>query len=166
MGGKAAEILIFGAANVTNGAFSDIQHATGLATAMVSQWGMSDKLGNINYTATQESYLGNQSSWNASAESRRIIDEEVRRLTDEAFERATKILEAHKEEFENLAQGLLEYETLTGEDMMRVIRGEKPLFGKEDDTPKPPAGGAPSVTAIPKTKPRAPKGGLEPEPSA
>ena len=65
MGGKASETLTFGADNVTNGAFSDIQHATNLATAMVSQWGMSDKLGNINYVSTQESFLGSQSNWNA-----------------------------------------------------------------------------------------------------
>ena len=168
MGGKAAEELVFGPQNVTNGAFSDIQMVTRLATAMVSQWGMSDKLGNINYTSTQESFLGSQSTFNASDESREIIDQEVRRLVDEAFERAKTILKDNWDEMENLAQGLLEYETLTGEDMLKVIRGEKP--SSDDDA----GGGAeavaetPSLTAIPKTKkPRAPKGGgMEPEPSA
>ena len=170
MGGKAAEELTFGADNVTNGAYSDIQHATNLATAMVSQWGMSDKLGNINYTSTQESFLGNQSSFNASGESRKLIDEEVRRLSDDAFERAKKILKDNWTEVENLANGLLEYETLTGEDMMRVIRGEAPLQGGDDDTPD--VGGTSSITAIPKTKPKgkgkgkSSDGGLEPEPSA
>ncbi|HHL20022.1 MAG TPA: ATP-dependent metallopeptidase FtsH/Yme1/Tma family protein [Aliiroseovarius sp.] len=167
MGGKAAEELTFGKDNVTNGAYSDIQHATNLATTMVSQWGMSEKLGNINYTTTQESFLGNQSQFNASVESRRLIDEEVRRLIDEAYARAVDILKTHSEEFENLAQGLLEYETLTGEDVSRVIRGEKPAQGDDDeDTPDQGA----SVTAIPKTAPKKSKpkgdGGLEPEPSA
>ena len=78
---------------MTNGAYSDIQQVTRLATAMVSQWGMSDKLGNINYTSTQESYLGSQSHFNASDESREIIDQEVRKLVDDAFERAKKILQ-------------------------------------------------------------------------
>ncbi len=169
MGGKAAEELIFGKENVTNGAYSDIQHATNLATTMVSQWGMSDKLGNINYTTTQESFLGSQSQFNASVESRKLIDEEVRRLIDEAYARAMDILKTHSEEFENLAQGLLEYETLTGEDVNRVIRGEKPAEG-DDDGDAPDQGGAASLTAIPKTKPKkkqAPKGdgGLEPEPT-
>ena len=169
MGGKAAEELIFGPENVTNGASSDILHVTNLATAMVSQWGMSDKLGNINYTNTQETFLGSQSHFNASDESREIIDQEVRRLVDEAYETATRILVEHKDEMENLAQGLLEYETLSGEDMVRVIRGEAPKSDDEDDE-MPDSGDAASVTAIPKTKlktkPKSkPDGGLEPEPA-
>lgn len=167
MGGKAAEELVFGPENVTNGASSDIQHVTRLATAMVSQWGMSDKLGNINYTSTQESFLGAQSQWNASSESREIIDQEVRRLVDEAYERAKSILRDNWQEMENLAQGLLEYETLTGEDMMRVIRGEPPKSDTDEDDHSDKGSAVPAVTAIPKTKkPRTPKGGLEPEPSA
>ena len=167
MGGKAAEELVFGPENVTNGAYSDIQHVTRLATAMVSQWGMSDKLGNINYTSTQESFLGSQSTFNASEESREIIDQEVRRLVDEAYERAKTILRDNWAEMENLAQGLLEYETLTGDDMMRVIRGEPPKADVDDDGGSDKGSAVPAVTAIPKTKkPRAPKGGLEPEPSA
>ena len=133
MGGKAAEELTFGADNVTNGASSDILQVTNLATAMVSQWGMSDKLGNINYTTTQESILGHQSHFNASDESREIIDQEVRRLVDEAYATATAILVEHKDDLESLAQGLLEYETLSGEDMKRVIRGEAPKAGDDDD---------------------------------
>jgi cell division protease FtsH len=168
MGGKAAEELVFGPQNVTNGAYSDIQHVTRLATAMVSQWGMSDKLGNINYTSTQESFLGSQSHFNASEESREIIDQEVRRLVDDAYERAKVILKDNWQEMENLAQGLLEFETLTGDDMMRVIRGDKPREGDEGGggagkTPE----ASPVLTAIPKTKKtKTPKGGMEPEPSA
>jgi cell division protease FtsH len=170
MGGKAAEELIFGAENVTNGASSDIAHVTNLATAMVSQWGMSDKLGNINYTATQESFMGSQSHFNASDESREIIDQEVRRLVDEAYATATGTLVKHRDQLEALAKGLLEYETLSGDDMKLVIRGEPPKTkDDEDDTPDP--GDAASVTAIPKTKPKTkrkshPDGGMEPEPTA
>ncbi|MBM7068226.1 ATP-dependent zinc metalloprotease FtsH [Actibacterium sp. 188UL27-1] len=167
MGGKAAEELVFGAENVTNGAYSDIQHMTNLATAMVSQWGMSDKLGNINYTSTQESYLGNQSQFNASAESRKLIDQEVRRLSDEAYDRAKQILTDNWDEMENLAQGLLEYETLTGDDVKRVMRGEPPAQD-DDDESGPSKDDKPSLTAIPKTKPKKPPTadpGLEPEPS-
>ncbi|MFV2003501.1 MAG: ATP-dependent metallopeptidase FtsH/Yme1/Tma family protein, partial [Paracoccaceae bacterium] len=169
MGGKAAEELTFGAENVTNGASSDISHVTNLATAMVSQWGMSDKLGNINYTATQESFLGSQSHFNASDESREIIDQEVRRLVDEAYDTAKKVLVEFADEMENLAQGLLEYETLSGDDVKRVIRGEAPKTSDdEDDAPGP--GGRASGTSIPKTKVKAkprtkPGGGMEPEPT-
>ena len=166
MGGKAAEELVFGPQNVTNGAYSDIQHVTRLATAMVSQWGMSDKLGNINYTSTQESFLGSQSHFNASEESREIIDQEVRRLVDEAYERAKVILKENWQEMENLAQGLLEFETLTGEDMMRVIRGDKPREDDEGGSGAEKAPEAPVLTSVPKTKkPKATKGGMEPEPS-
>ncbi len=165
MGGRAAEELVFGDENITNGASSDIQQLTSLAMAMVSQWGMSDKLGNINYTASQETMMGTQSQFNASAESRKLIDQEVRRLSDEAYERAKKILKDNWDEMENLAQGLLEYETLTGADMMRVINGEAPRADDDEGTDE---GSAPSVTAVPKTKPAKPKanGGMEPEPSA
>ena len=168
MGGKAAEELVFGANNVTNGASSDIQMVTNLATAMVSQWGMSEALGNINYTSTQESFLGAQSQFNASTESRTIIDREVRRLVDEAYERAKTILKDNWDEMENLAKGLLEYETLGSEAMMRVINGEPPNPDPDDD-----ASGEevakPSLASVPKTtKPRRPKapdgGGMEPEP--
>ncbi|WP_373354287.1 ATP-dependent zinc metalloprotease FtsH [Pseudoroseicyclus sp. CXY001] len=169
MGGKAAEELVFGPDNVTNGAYSDIQHVTNIATSMVSQWGMSDKLGNINYTSTQESYLGSQSQFNASAESRTIIDQEVRRLVDEAYERAKTILRENWTEMENLAEGLLEYETLTGADMLRVIRGEAP-GGNDDEGGDAPseASRKPSLAVVPKTKGRRKDdgGGLEPEPTA
>ena len=167
MGGKAAEELVFGPQNVTNGAYSDIQHVTRLATAMVSQWGMSDNLGNIHYTSTQESFLGSQSHFNASEESREIIDQEVRRLVDEAYERAKSILKDNWQEMDNLAQGLLEFETLTGEDMMRVIRGDKPRDDSDSGGGAEKAPETPILTTVPKTKkPKAPKGGLEPEPSA
>ena len=167
MGGKVAEELIFGSENVTSGASSDIQQVSKIARAMVTQFGMSDKLGNIDYANEQQSYLGNyQGGTNASPETQELIDEEVRRIVDEGYETAKRILTEKAQDLENLAQGLLEYETLTGNEITRVIAGE-PLNRGDDSDDTPGTGSAPSVTAIPKTKPKPkPDSGLEPEPMA
>jgi len=167
MGGKVAEELIFGSDNVTSGASSDIQQVTRIARAMVTQFGMSEKLGNINYSNEQESYLGTQGNgMSASDKMQALIDDEVRKLVDEGYARARKILEDKADDLKRLAEGLLEYETLTGAEITKVIAGEAlNRGGDEDDTPS--GGNSASVTAIPKTKkPNAPKApGLEPEPS-
>ncbi|SLN41194.1 ATP-dependent zinc metalloprotease FtsH [Roseovarius litorisediminis] len=166
MAGKAAEILKYGEDNVSNGPAGDIQQASGLARAMVMRWGMSDKVGNVDYEQAHEGYMGNGAGgFSISAHTKELIEDEVKRLIDEAYVMAHKILTDKKEEWERLAKGLLEYETLTGEEIMRVVRGEPPSSDDDDgDT----AGDEikPSVTAIPKTKPKSsPGGGLEPEPS-
>jgi len=168
MGGKVAEELIFGSDNVTSGASSDIQQVTRIARAMVTQFGMSEKLGNINYSNEQESYLGSQGNgMSASDKMQALIDDEVRKLVDEGYARARKILEDKADDLKRLAEGLLEYETLTGAEITKVIAGEALNRGgdEEDDTTS--GGNSASVTAIPKTKkPNAPKApGLEPEPS-
>jgi cell division protease FtsH len=168
MGGRVAEELIFGPENVTSGAASDIQQVSRIARAMVTQFGFSHALGHIDYANEQQSYLGNYSGGsNVSPETQKKIDEEVRALVDEGYREAKRILTEHADELENLAQGLLEYETLTGPEIARVMRGEGPGRGGEDDTP-PPGGALPSVAAIPKTKPRRSGGdeGLEPTPTA
>ena len=94
------------------------------------------------------------------------IDAEVRRIVDEGYETAKKILTEKSEDLERLAQGLLEYETLTGPEIQKVISGEPLNRGDDEDDTQP--SGTPSVTAIPKTKPRSKPGdgGMEPEPSA
>jgi len=167
MGGKVAEELIFGEDNVTSGASSDIQQVTRIARAMVTQFGMSDKLGNIEYVSEQQTYIGPQGSqFVAGPDARKLIDAEVRRLVDTGYETARSILTEKAEDLERLAQGLLEYETLTGREITRVIAGEALKKGEdEDDTPE--GGSAASVTAIPKTtKPKVVKdGGMEPEPT-
>lgn len=165
MGGKVAEELIFGKENVTSGATSDIQQVSRIARAMVTQFGMSDSLGNIDYANEQQSYLGSYSGGASHApETQRQIDAEVRKLVDEGYERARQILTEKSEDLHRLAQGLLEYETLTGDEIRKVIEGEPLKRGGDDDAPS--GGGAPSLTAIPKTgKPKA-EGGMEPEPSA
>ena len=167
MGGKVAEELIFGPENVTSGATSDIQQVTRIARAMVTQFGMSEKLGNIDYANEQQNFLGGQQGpSNASPETARMIDSEVRRLVDNGYEEAKRILTVHGDELQRLAEGLLEYETLTGEEIGKVIRGE-PL-DRSDDSGHPADDGGPSgLASIPKTgkRPRGDEGGgLNPQP--
>lgn len=166
MAGKAAEIIKYGPDQVSNGPAGDIQQASQLARAMVLRWGMSDKVGNIDYAEAHEGYQGNTAGLSVSAHTKELIEEEVRNFIQQGYEKAREIILERNEEFERLAQGLLEYETLTGDEIKRVMAGDPPQAGDDaDDTP--PSTGS-SVTAIPKTrpkKPRAPDGDLEPEPS-
>ncbi|GAB5437224.1 ATP-dependent zinc metalloprotease FtsH [Falsiruegeria mediterranea] len=167
MAGKAAEIIKYGEDHVSNGPAGDIQQASQLARAMVLRWGMSDKVGNIDYAEAHEGYSGNTAGFSVSANTKEMIEEEVKRFIQEGYERAHQILTEKNTEWERLAQGLLEYETLTGEEIRRVMNGEPPSAG-DDDGDSPDEGSAPSVTAIPKTKPKKPSadGGMEPEPTA
>jgi cell division protease FtsH len=167
MAGKAAEIIKYGEENVSNGPAGDIQQASGLARAMVMRWGMSDKVGNIDYAEAHEGYQGNTGGFSVSAHTKELIEEEVKGFVQAGYDRAFQILSERTEEWENLAQGLLEYETLTGEEIQRVMRGEPPHKGEDEDQQD--DGGNASVLAVPKTKPRAKPagdGGMEPEPTA
>jgi cell division protease FtsH len=165
MAGKAAEIMKYGEEGVSNGPAGDIQQASALARAMVMRWGMSDKVGNIDYAEAHEGYSGNTGGFSVSAHTKELIEQEVKDLIEEGYQTARRVLLEKEEEFERLAKGLLEYETLTGDEIKKVIAGV-PL-GEDDDAASPPSGSLPSVTAIPKTKPAAPKGGgTAPEPSA
>ncbi|MFG5383842.1 MULTISPECIES: ATP-dependent zinc metalloprotease FtsH [unclassified Yoonia] len=167
MAGKAAEIIKYGEDQVSNGPAGDIQQASQLARAMVLRWGMSDKVGNIDYAEAHEGYQGNTAGLSVSAHTKELIEEEVRSFIQKGYERAYEIITERKEEFERLAHGLLEYETLTGDEIKRVMAGEPPHTG--DDADDASSGGTPSVTSIPKTKlkkpPREPDSGMEPEPS-
>ncbi len=166
MAGKAAEIIKYGEENVSNGPAGDIQQASALARAMVLQWGMSDKIGNIDYREAAEGYSGQTAGLSVSAHTKELIESEVRRFIQEAYDRAFQILTDKKEDWERLAQGLLEYETLTGDEIKRVMRGEPPTSDDDDDGADAVEDKKPSLTAIPKTKPKAkPSGDLEPEPS-
>ena len=165
MAGKAAEILKYGEENVSNGPAGDIQQASALSRAMIMRWGMSDKVGNIDYAEAHEGYSGNTAGFSVSAHTKELIEEEVKRFIQEGYETAYRILTERKDEWERLAQGLLEYETLTGEEIKRVMRGDPP-HASDDEDDKADKGNAASVTAIPKTKPKVkPAGGLEPEPT-
>ena len=163
MAGKAAEILKYGEDEVSNGPAGDIQQASQLARAMVMRWGMSDKVGNIDYAEAHEGYSGNTAGFSVSAHTKELIEEEVKRLIQSGYELAHKILVEKKDEWERLAQGLLEYETLTGEEIKRVMKGEPPQSGPDDDGEGQPVA---SVTAIPKTKPKSkPSGDLSADPA-
>ena len=115
MAGKAAEIIKYGSDNVSNGPAGDIQQASGLARAMVLRWGMSDKVGNIDYTEAHEGYQGNTAGFSVSANTKELIEEEVKNFIQQGYDTAFKILTKKKKEWERLAAGLLEYETLTGD---------------------------------------------------
>ncbi|SLN49829.1 ATP-dependent zinc metalloprotease FtsH [Pseudooctadecabacter jejudonensis] len=163
MAGKAAEVLKYGEDAVSNGPSGDIQQASQLSRAMIMRWGMSDKVGNIDYAEAHEGYSGNTAGFSVSTQTKELIEEEVKAFIEQGYEEAKRILTEKKDEWERLAQGLLEYETLTGAEIKKVMAGE-PL-GRDDDgdADVPPASGN-SVTAIPKTKPRKPKApDMEPE---
>jgi len=167
MGGRVAEELIFGEDQVTNGAASDIQQVTRIARAMVTQFGMSDKLGHIDYANQQDAFLGAyQGPKEISPETQQLIDEEVRRLVDTGYETAKRVLTEKADDLERLAQGLLEYETLTGSEIKRVIAGEKLNRGAggDDGAASDSGGSGAGLAAIPKTGKRPPEGGIEPQP--
>ena len=167
MGGRVAEELIFGPENVTSGAASDIQQVSRIARAMVTQFGFAEELGYVDYANEQQSPLGPYGGGTShSAATQKIIDDKVKQLVDEGYATAKRILTEKREDLERLAQGLLEYETLTGSEITKVIAGEPLHRGEDDDDTD--TGGTASVTAIPKTKPKAKPsdGGMEPEPTA
>ncbi len=150
MGGRVAEELIFGYDKVSSGASSDIQYATGLARNMVTKWGMSDKLGPLQYEEQGEGYLGYGANQRVmmSDETSKLIDSEIRALVDGAHKQATDILKAQEVKLHLLAQALLEYETLSGEDIRQLLEG-----GKIDRPDKPTGPTIPAAvrgSAIPK----------------
>ncbi|MDP2331163.1 MAG: ATP-dependent zinc metalloprotease FtsH [Reyranella sp.] len=133
-GGRTAEDIIFGPENVTTGAASDIQMATQTARAMITSFGMSDKLGRVRYQANeQEVFLGHSvaQTQNISEATSQIIDQEVRRLIEEAEGRARVILTERLDELHKIAKALLEYETLNTDEIGQVLRGERVV---RDDT--------------------------------
>lgn len=128
MGGRVAEELKFGYDKVTSGASSDIAGATNLARSMVTEWGMSDALGPVLYAENSgEVFLGRTvtQNKNVSEDTARLVDAEIKRFVLDAHDKATKLLTEKNAELENLAQALIEYETLTGDEIKAVLKGEK-----------------------------------------
>jgi len=166
-GGRVAEELIYGPENVTTGAGNDIQQATNLARSMVTEWGMSEKLGPLRYNENQdEIFLGHSvaRSQHISEATAQMIDEEIRRIVDEAEATARKVLEEHMDDLHALAKGLLEFETLSGDEVQKILRGEPIDRGEAGETPGP-TGRRSSVPASGKApKGKDSPGGLEPEP--
>jgi cell division protease FtsH len=160
-GGREAELILGGEKNVTNGAMGDIQMATALGRSMVTEWGMSDKLGRVRYSANeQEVFLGHSvtQSKNVSESTAQIIDEEVRRLVLTGEAEAKSILKKKRSDLHALAKALLEYETLSGDEVARVLKGETI---DRDDKPVKTDVGTPTVPrAGPK---RGNAGGMEPQ---
>lgn len=161
MGGRVAEEIIFGHDKVSSGASSDIQYATGLARNMVTKWGMSDKLGPLQYEEQQEGYLGMGGSQRlmGSDETNKLIDSEIRSLVEGAHARATDILKTQEDKLHLLAQALLEYETLTGDEIKGLL--EKGSLDRPD-APKGPSMPTPvRGSSIPKSGKRL--GGTAPQ---
>ncbi len=125
MGGRAAEELIFGNEKVTTGASSDISHATDMARNMVTKWGLSDKVGTVNYSADENRNPYGVPYKEFSDETAKIIDEEVKRIVQEALDEARNILKTNNDELEKLAKALLEFETLTGDEIKDLLSGKE-----------------------------------------
>ena len=165
MGGRVAEELIFGKEKVTSGASSDIEQATRLARMMVTRWGLSEELGTVSYGENQdEVFLGMSVSrtQNASEATVQKIDKEIRRFVEEGYREATRILTEKRDDLETLAKGLLEFETLSGDEITDLLNGKKP----NRESVLEPTG--PRTSAVPpagKPRPR-PDAGLEPQPQA
>ena len=165
-GGRMAEELIFGEENITTGAGNDIQQATNLARRMVTEFGFSDKLGRLRYTDNDEEiFLGHSVTQhkNVSEETANLIDQEVRRLIDEAEGHARRILTERSAELEAVTQALLEYETLSGTEVQDIIDGKGVHRSEPDDTPSE-GGTKASVPVSGKGKKDKPAGGFGAEP--
>jgi len=169
MGGRIAEELIFGKERVTTGASGDIKMATEMSRRMVTEWGMSDKLGPLLYgEPTQEVFLGHSVTQhkNMSDRTAQLVDEEIRRIVDESYDRARTILTENIDQLHTLAKGLLEYETLSGDEINRLLRGEPILRDDDRETmavpPRPTTGTGRRSSVPPSTGQES--GGMGPEP--
>jgi cell division protease FtsH len=151
MGGRVAEELIFGKENITSGASSDIKAATDLARNMVTRWGYSDALGTVAYGDNQEEvFLGHSvaRTQNVSEETARLIDSEVKRLVQEGLDEARRILTEKRDDLEALARALLEFETLSGEEIANVLKGVMP--NRDEPENKRPSGPSAAVPLSPR----------------
>lgn len=146
MGGRIAEELIFGAEKVTTGASSDIKMATDIARRMVTEWGMSHKLGPLRYAGDQEEvFLGHSVAHtkNMSDDTASIVDSEIRRIVEEAYARATATLTSKMDDLHTLAKALLEYELLSGDEIRALLRGEPILRDTDSEDSSSPKSSVP-----------------------
>jgi cell division protease FtsH len=167
MGGRVAEEVIFGKDKVTSGAQSDIEQATKLARAMVTRWGFSDELGTVMYGENQEEVflgysMGRQQ--NISEATSQKIDAEVRRLVEMGLAEARRIITEKRNDLEVLAKGLLEYETLTGDEILALFQGRRPIRETGDEPAPPPPRTSPVPTTGANRPKPGPEPGLEPQP--
>jgi cell division protease FtsH len=166
MGGRIAEELVFGKEKVTSGAQSDIDQATRLARMMVTRWGLSDELGTVAYGENQEEVFLGMSvgrQQNVSEATAQKIDAEIRRFVESGLNEARRLITEKREDLEVLAKGLLEYETLSGDEIRDLLNGKPPV---RDTGDTPPAARPSPVPAAGRSRPRETDGGLEPQPQA
>jgi cell division protease FtsH len=170
MGGRVAEEEIFGYEKVTSGASADIKMATGLARAMATEWGMSDKLGPLLYgDAQDEVFLGRsmmQRNTHMSDETQKVIDEEVKRFVDEGYQTAQKVIREYVDDLHSIAKALIEYETLTGDEIRGLLAGKAPVRDSGEDTPSAKASAVPSTKKTRGSTSEEPDAPLEPQPQA
>jgi cell division protease FtsH len=167
MGGRVAEEQVFGREKVTSGAASDIEQATKLARMMVTRWGLSEELGTVAYGENQdEVFLGYQVArqHNISEATSQKIDSEVRKLVEAGYHEAEIILQEKRADLETLAKGLLEFETLTGDEITDLLAGKKPSRESVIEPATPRASAVPSAGKG-RPRPEAP-GPMEPQPQA
>lgn len=139
--------------------------ATDLARRMVTEWGMSEKLGPLRYNENQqEVFLGHAITQrqNMSEDTARLIDQEIRRIVTEGESAAREVVATNRRELESITQALMEFETISGEEVHTLVRGEKIVRKPDDDAPKDQAG-----SAVPTAGGRfRPTGGMEPQPQS
>ena len=139
MGGRAAEEVVF--SSVTTGAANDIERATKLARSMVTQYGMSEEFGLMSLESVESVYLDGKAVTNCADETAAMIDEVVKRMLKEAYEKAKEILSGNREELDEIAAFLIKKESITGEEFMRILndirvrKGLEPIGKKKDSVP-------------------------------
>jgi cell division protease FtsH len=168
MGGRVAEELVFGYDKVTSGASMDIKMATQLARAMVTQFGMSDKLGPLAYGDNEEEvFLGHSitRTQNLSDDTQKLVDQEIHGMVDEGYAQARRIVEENIDELHIIAKGLLEYETLSGQEIQDLLNGKPPMreFTAKEDKPTRPSSAVPAAGKGRRTQ-EPDTGGMEPQP--
>ncbi|MGE3064354.1 MAG: ATP-dependent zinc metalloprotease FtsH [Hyphomicrobiaceae bacterium] len=166
-GGRVAEQLVYGEDHLNTGASSDIMQATELARRMVTEWGMSDRLGPLRYNENQqEVFLGHAITQrqNMSEGTAKLIDEEIRRIVTEGEKKAREVLSVNRDKLEGITQALMEFETISGEECMAIMRGEKIVRNNDDEDAKGPAGPAVPATGRPRPREEPGAGGLTPQP--
>ena len=167
-GGRVAEQLVYGKEHLNTGASSDITQATSIARKMVTEWGMSEQLGPLLYSENQqEVFLGHSvtQTKNMSEDTAKLIDLEVRRIVMQGYQTAWDVLTAHRKDLESITQALMEYETISGEEVKALMRGDKIVRPSDDDETKGPIGSAVPVAGRAPRPPRPePDAGMEPQP--
>ncbi len=156
-GGRVAEELVFGPENVTTGASNDIQQATDLARRMVTEWGMSETLGRLRYSQEEDQvFLGRSfgKTQNVSDDTARLIDAEVRRIIESAEERARQELEKHMPALDAVAEELLTYETLSGQEVQEILDGKAIVRSQPSDDDEAAGGKPESAPAKPSRRRR------------